>query len=41
MLDRWRPWLILTAVLLVLAYGHPLIHLVSNAPMHVPGMRVW
>jgi len=40
-LDRWRPWLVLTAVLLILAYGHPLVHLVSNTPMNVPGMRVW
>ncbi len=40
-LDRWRPWLVLTAVLLILAYGHPLVHLVSNTPLNVPGMRVW
>jgi len=36
-----RPWLILTAVLLLLAYGHPLFHLVSNTPLNVAGMRVW
>jgi cytochrome c oxidase subunit 1 len=40
-LDRWRPWLVLTAVLLLLAYGHPLVHLASNTPLNVPGMRVW
>jgi hypothetical protein len=27
--------------LLILAYGHPLVHLVSNTPLNVPGMRVW
>ena len=41
MLDRWRPWLVLTAIFLVLAYAHPLIHLVSNTSLNVPGMRVW
>lgn len=40
-LDRWRPWLLLTALFLVLAYAHPLFHLVSNAQRNVPGMRVW
>ena len=40
-LDRWRPWLVLTAIFLILAYGHPLIHLISNTPLNVPGMRVW
>ena len=40
-LDRWRPWLVLTVIFLVLAYAHPLIHLVSNTPLNVPGMRVW
>lgn len=40
-LDRWRPWLVLTVIFLVLAYAHPLIHLVSNTSLNVPGMRVW
>jgi hypothetical protein len=40
-LDRWRPWLVLTVLFLVLAYAHPLIHLVRNTPLNVPGMRVW
>ena len=40
-LDRWRPWLVLTAIFLVLAYAHPLFHLVRNTPLNVPGMRVW
>jgi cytochrome c oxidase subunit 1 len=40
-LDRWRPWLVLTAVFIIVAYGHTLWHLVSDTPMNVPGMRVW
>ena len=40
-LDRWRPWLMLTALFLVLAYAHPLVHLVRHAPFNVPGLRVW
>jgi hypothetical protein len=27
--------------MLILAYGHPLVHLVRNTPLNVPGMRVW
>ena len=40
-LDRWRPWLIITAVFIVIAYGHTLVHLVSTTPFNVPGLRVW
>jgi cytochrome c oxidase subunit 1 len=40
-LDRWRPWLVITAVFIVLAYGHTLFHLISDTPLNVPGMRVW
>jgi hypothetical protein len=40
-LGSWRPWLVLTVLFLVLAYAHPLIHLVGNTPLNVPGMRVW
>ncbi len=40
-LERWQPWLVLTVIFLVLAYAHPLIHLVSNTTLNVPGMRVW
>jgi hypothetical protein len=40
-LDRWRPWLVLTVMFLVLAYAHHLIRLVHNTPLNVPGMRVW
>jgi cytochrome c oxidase subunit 1 len=40
-LDCWRPWLVFAVILLILAYGHPLVHLVSNTPLNVPGMRIW
>lgn len=40
-LDRLRPWLIAAAVLIVIAYGPTLIHILSTAPFNVPGMRVW
>ena len=40
-LDRWRPWLVLTVIFLVLAYAHPFFHLVRNTPLNVPGMCVW
>jgi cytochrome c oxidase subunit 1 len=40
-LDRWRPWLVITLVFIVLAYGHILFHLVTETSLNVPGMRVW
>jgi cytochrome c oxidase subunit 1 len=40
-LDRWRPWLVLTGVFILLAYGHTLFHLITETPLNVPGMRVW
>lgn len=39
-LDRWRPWLVLTALLIAIAYGPPLIRLAA-APFSAPGFRVW
>jgi cytochrome c oxidase subunit 1 len=40
-LDRWRPWLALTAVLIAIAYGPILIHLVGKTAFNAPGLRVW
>lgn len=40
-LDRWRPWLVLAAVLIVLAYGPTLAHLLATTPLNVPPRRVW
>ena len=40
-LDRWRPWLLITAACMLVAYGHTLWHLISDTTLHVPGMSVW
>ena len=40
-LDRWRPWLALAAVLIAIAYGPTLLHLVATTPLTTPGFRVW
>jgi cytochrome c oxidase subunit 1 len=40
-LDRWRPWLVLAGILIVIAYGPSLLHLWATTPLNTPGMRVW
>jgi len=40
-LDRWRPWLVASAVLIVIAYGPTLVRLVTTTPLNTPGLRVW
>ena len=40
-LDRWPVWLAVSALLLCIAYGPPLYHLVSMAALTSPGLRVW
>jgi cytochrome c oxidase subunit 1 len=40
-LDRWRPWLALAAVLILVAYGPSLLRLALTTPLTTPGMRVW
>jgi cytochrome c oxidase subunit I len=40
-LDRWRPWLALAVVLIIIAYGPTLARLVTTAPFTTPGLRVW
>jgi cytochrome c oxidase subunit 1 len=40
-LDRWTPWLVATVILILLAYGPPLVHLVRNADLSAPFLRVW
>ncbi len=40
-LDRWRPWLVLAAVLIVLAYGPTLAHLLATTALDTPPRRVW
>lgn len=39
--DRLRPWLVLAVVLIALAYGPSLVHLIATTPFDNPGMRVW
>ena len=39
--DRWKPWLVLAFVLIALAYGPSLAHLVVTTPLDAPGLRVW
>jgi len=40
-LDRWRPWLALAALLIALAYGPTLLRLATSTPLASPGFRVW
>lgn len=40
-LDRWRPWIVLAVVLIVVAYGPTLLRLATTTPLSSPGMRVW
>ena len=40
-LDRWRPWLVLTLVMIAIAYGPTLVRLVATTPFDAPGLRVW
>ncbi len=41
MLDRLKPWLVLAALLIVIAYGPTLFRLVTTTPLTSPGFRVW
>jgi hypothetical protein len=38
-LDAWKPWLIVTIILIVLSYGWPLADLVRNADLSSAGLR--
>jgi len=40
-LDRWAPWLVVTIVLIIIAYGPQLIAQISGMQLTSPGMRVW
>ena len=40
-LDVWRPWLVATIALVLLAYGPMLYQLVQNMTFWSPGYRVW
>jgi cytochrome c oxidase subunit 1 len=40
-LDRWKPWLVIAVVLIVINYAPTLYQLISTSPFNVPGMRSW
>jgi cytochrome c oxidase subunit 1 len=40
-LDRWRPWLVLAGVMILVAYGPTLLRLAVTTPLVTPGFRVW
>ncbi len=40
-LDNWRPWLVLTVVLILISYGPILVTMISNLNMTSPGFKVW
>lgn len=40
-LDRWRGWLVVTVVLVLVAYGPALIGLISNLNSNSPGFKLW
>ncbi len=40
-LDRWRPWLALAGLLILIAYGPNLLRLALTTPLITPGFRVW
>ncbi len=40
-LDRWKPWIVLAGVLIVIAYGPTLLRLAITPPFSAPGFRVW
>lgn len=40
-LDRWRPWLVGTVALIIVAYGPQLFEQISNMRLTSPGFRVW
>ena len=40
-LDRWRPWLAVAVLLIVIAYGPPLARMLATTSLNTPGFRVW
>lgn len=40
-LDAWRPWVVVTILLIVVAYGPILVDLLSNMQLTSPGFKVW
>ena len=40
-LDTWRPWIAITVVLILIAYGPVLYDLISNIGQTSPGFKLW
>jgi hypothetical protein len=40
-LDSWRPWVVGTVALIIVAYAPVLISMISDLNMTSPGFRVW
>lgn len=40
-LDTWRPWVVATLLLIVIAYGPILYYLISNLNLTSPGFKLW
>ncbi|GIK54413.1 MAG: cytochrome C oxidase subunit I [Chloroflexi bacterium] len=40
-LDAWRPWIVVTVLLIVVAYGPVLVNLLSNMQLTSPGFKLW
>lgn len=40
-LDRFTPWLLVAAVLILVNYGPTLFNLVTNARLNIPGLSPW
>lgn len=40
-LDRFTPWLFVTAVLILINYGPTLFNLITNARLNIPGLTPW
>ncbi len=40
-LDRWKPWLALAFLMIVINYIPLLISLITSSPFNIPGMRTW
>lgn len=40
-LDRLRPWLILSGIFILIAYGPIIVHMLLHTPLNVQGFRVW
>ncbi|MBX6377601.1 MAG: cytochrome C oxidase subunit I, partial [Clostridia bacterium] len=41
LLDRFRPWVVVTALLVVVAYGPMIVQLATTHPFDIPGRRLW